>query len=68
MPDQGSHEPKRLTLDLTPEMHRGLKVGAAEAGVTMVDLIRHLLADVLEDPRRFRQAAAKARQAKAARH
>lgn len=64
MPRQGPQGLKRLTLDLSPEMHRGLKVRAAEAGVTMVDLIRHLLADVLDDPRRFSQAAARAQQAK----
>ena len=61
MPGQDSPSPQRLTVDLPVEMHRTLKASAALQGVTMVELIRFLLADVLADPKRFDQIAAKAR-------
>lgn len=41
---------KRLTLDLAPELHRALKVRAAELEVPMVDLLRGFLAEALENP------------------
>lgn len=65
MPGKVSSGPKRLTLDLPVQMHRTLKIGAAEHDVTMVDLVRCLLADVLADPKRFDQVAVKARQGRA---
>ncbi len=64
MPGQESSSPQRLTVDLPTEMHRTLKANAAMQGVTMVELIRVLLADVLADPKRFDQIAAKAHQAR----
>src|SRR4051812_31888672 len=62
MPDPESPSAQRLTVDLPITMHRTLKASAAMQGVTMVELIRLLLADVLADPKRFDQTAAKARQ------
>ena len=40
---------KRLTLDLDVNLHRALKIRAAELGVTMADLLRLLLERSLSD-------------------
>lgn len=55
---------KRLTLDLTPELHRALKVRAAELEVPMVDLLRGFLADALDDPETLTALAARMRESK----
>ena len=34
---------KRLTLDLSEDLHRAIKVSAAQEGVTMADKLRALL-------------------------
>lgn len=34
---------KRLTLDLSEELHRAIKINAADEGVTMVEKLRALL-------------------------
>lgn len=41
---------KRLTLDIPAELHRALKVRAAELDVPMVELLRALIEQALEDP------------------
>jgi hypothetical protein len=41
---------KRLTLDLSVDLHRALKVRAAELDVPMVELLRALIQLALEDP------------------
>lgn len=41
---------KRLTLDLQDDMHKRLKVAAAQLEVPMADLLRELVADALERP------------------
>ncbi len=55
---------QRLTIDLTDETHRAFKANAALQGVTMVDLVRYLITDLLADTERFEVAAEKARRAK----
>lgn len=55
---------QRLTIDLTDDMHRSFKANAALQGVSMVDLIRFVLADLLSDMKQFESVAAKVRQAK----
>lgn len=53
---------KRLTLDLTADDHRALKVGAAEAMATMAGVLRALVAlwrDDAELARRVREHLAK---------
>jgi hypothetical protein len=47
-PEQGSIEPstvkmKRLTIDVPEELHRRIKIGCAQRGVKMADVIRELL-------------------------
>jgi hypothetical protein len=68
MPRRESPTIKRLTIDLTPELHRSLKVGAAAHDVQMVDLVRYLVSELLADPKRFRQVADKARDTRPQRH
>jgi predicted DNA binding CopG/RHH family protein len=41
---------KRLTLDLSPELHRALKVRAAELDVPMSELLRALIEQALNEP------------------
>lgn len=41
---------KRLTLDIPAEIHRALKIRAAELDVPMVELLRALIEQALEDP------------------
>ncbi len=41
---------RRVTLDLTPDDHRALKVAAVEQDTTMADLLRALIALWREDP------------------
>lgn len=55
---------KRLTLDLTPELHRALKVRAAELEVPMVDLLRGFLAEALENPATLQALADRMRETK----
>lgn len=38
---------KRLTIDLDDDTHQALKVASVQAGVTMVDVVRTLVADLL---------------------
>jgi len=40
---------KRLTLDLTVEQHRALKVLSAECGTAMADVLRAALAELFDD-------------------
>jgi len=35
---------KRLTIDVTETLHRALKIRAVTDGVTMAEIVRHLLA------------------------
>ena len=42
--------PKRLTLDLTPELHRALKVRAVDLDVPMSELLRALIEQALSKP------------------
>lgn len=55
---------QRLTVDLEDEVHRAFKAQAALQGVAMVDVVRYLIADLLENEGRFQVTAEKARQAK----
>lgn len=41
---------KRLTLDIPADLHRALKVRAAELDVPMVEMLRALIRHALEDP------------------
>jgi len=41
---------KRLTLDIPADLHRALKIRAAELDVPMVELLRLLIDQALEDP------------------
>jgi predicted HicB family RNase H-like nuclease len=41
---------KRLTIDLAPELHRALKVRAAELDVPMSELLRALIEQALNEP------------------
>jgi len=68
MPGPESPTIKRLTIDLTSDLHRSLKTGAAAHDVQMVDLVRYLVSDLLADPKRFRQVADKARHTRTQRH
>lgn len=52
---------KRLTLDLTPALHRSLKIRAAELEIPMAELLRELLESALNEPRRLAAAAKKRR-------
>lgn len=42
--------PKRLTLDLTPELHRALKLRAVDLDVPMAELLRVLIERALNEP------------------
>lgn len=42
--------PKRLTLDLAPELHRALKVRAVDLDVPMAELLRALIEQALSSP------------------
>lgn len=39
---------KRLTIDVTPELHKALKIQAVTDSITMADLIRQLLTEWLQ--------------------
>ena len=41
---------KRLTLDLRDDLHKHLKVTAAQLEVPMSELLRELVADALDNP------------------
>jgi hypothetical protein len=41
---------KRLTLDIPADLHRALKIRAAALDVLMVELLRVLIEQALEDP------------------
>lgn len=56
--------PGRLTVDLPDDVHRSFKANAALQGVTMVELVRYLLDEVLADAKRFEHTATKAREAR----
>jgi hypothetical protein len=45
-----AHSTKRLTLDLTREEHRALKLLSVEHEVPMADLLRGAIAELREDP------------------
>jgi hypothetical protein len=45
---------KRLTLDIPADLHRALKVRAAELDVPMVEVVRALIQRALEDPTALR--------------
>ena len=40
---RGEHKMKRLTIDVSEDLHRRIKMGCAERGVKMADEIRSLL-------------------------
>ena len=48
---------KRLTLDIPADLHRALKIRAAELDVSMVELLRVLIEQTLEDPSTLRRIA-----------
>jgi hypothetical protein len=52
---------KRLTLDLTPDLHRALKVRAAELDIPMVELLRELIDAALKDASVLEGVAARLR-------
>lgn len=52
---------KRLTLDLPSELHRTLKVRAAELDVPMVELLRELINEALKKPSTLTQLANRVR-------
>lgn len=68
MPGPEAPTIKRLTIDLTPDLHRSFKMAAAAHDVQMADLVRYLVSDLLADRKRFRQVADKARHTKPQRH
>ncbi len=39
---------KRLTIDVTPDLHKALKIRAVTDSITMADLIRQLLTEWLQ--------------------
>ena len=43
MPGRPPEPTKRLTLDVPASLHRRAKVGAAEHGTTLADIVRELL-------------------------
>ena len=45
MPKKGY---KRLGIDIPPDQHRGLKLAATEAGVSMSEVVRWLISEGLE--------------------
>jgi hypothetical protein len=66
--DVGGNRPyaHRVTLDLTAEDHRALKVAAAETDVPMADRLRALVALWREDPSVAAQVEARAAHLRAA--
>lgn len=56
---QSSTSVKRLTLDLPVDVHRALKVRAAELDVPMAELLRVLIAEALADPSTLADVAAR---------
>ena len=52
---------KRLTLDLSAQLHRRLKVRSAELDVPMAELLRELIADALKKPATLRELAERVR-------
>lgn len=67
MPAPQAAPTKRLTIDLPRDVHRKFKSEAAENEVTMVDLVRWFVDDLLADPSRLERIAQKAQVAAAAR-
>ena len=47
-----AHNGKRLTIDISRDLHRILKVRAAEQGLTMAELMRSLISKWVEGERR----------------
>lgn len=52
---------KRLTLDLRDDVHKNLKVAAAQLEVPMSELLRELVADALGRPAVLNDTAARIR-------
>lgn len=52
---------KRLTLDLRDDVHKHLKIAAAELEVPMADLLRELVADALDRPTVLEQTVSRIR-------
>jgi hypothetical protein len=52
---------KRLTLDLRDEVHKHLKVAAAQLEVPMAELLRELVADAISRPTVLDDTAARIR-------
>jgi hypothetical protein len=44
-PAQPEAKPKRLTIDLEPTLHAKVKVASAQAGRTMAEMVREILAE-----------------------
>jgi len=57
---------KRLTLDLQDDVHKSLKVAAAQLEVPMAELLRELVADALDRPTVLGSTAARIRHRAAA--
>lgn len=58
-PPAASHalQPKRLTLDLAPEVHRALKLRAVDLDVSMAELLRALIEQALNEPSKLANLA-----------
>lgn len=58
-PPAASHtpQPKRLTLDLAPEVHRALKLCAVDLDVSMAELLRALIEQALSEPSKLARLA-----------
>lgn len=67
MPAPQAAPTKRLTIDLPRDVHRRFKAEAAENEVTMVDLVRWFIDDLLADSSRLERVAQMAQVAAAAR-
>jgi hypothetical protein len=52
---------KRLTLDLHDDVHKHLKITAAELEIPMAELLRELVADALDKPTVLGDTAARIR-------
>jgi hypothetical protein len=39
-----SNNPRRLTIDMTDELHKAIKLASIENGSTMIELVRNVLA------------------------
>lgn len=57
---------KRLTLDLQDDIHKNLKITAAQLEVPMAELLRELVTDALDSPTVLDSTAARIRDRAAA--